>query len=67
MLNVDAHDMLKGKVVLFFEILDFSLDLISSESDMLNHDNLLPLCWGYLRVNGEASLHLNTIKIQLYD
>lgn len=65
-INEKIKYLLKDSVLIMFEILDFSTDLILKDSPLLNADKLYPVAWGYLRPLGAASVHLDKVKVQLY-
>lgn len=65
-IDCKVEDFLRPNVVILFEILDYSPALILDNSKQLNADNMLPVCWGFLRPIGQARQHLADSKIQLY-
>jgi len=65
-INEKVRNLLKQNVIIIFEILDFNTDLVVQDSNLLNSDKMYPVAWAYLRPLGSASVHLDKVKLQLY-
>ena len=61
-----VSDIIKPSTVILFELLDYGHELIINSKNKLNKSNLLPIAWGFIRILGEANIHLRKHKIQLY-
>jgi len=65
-INEKVSHLLKPNVILLFEILEFNPLLVVQDSSLLTNDKLYPVAWAYLRPVGAASIHLDKVKLQLY-
>jgi hypothetical protein len=59
--------MLTPNVVILFEILDFSPNLLIEKDSNLTKDGFYRIAWAFLRPIGSAKVHLDSLsKLQLY-
>lgn len=65
-INERVQELMKPKVMILFEILEFNTQLVLQNSSQLNSDKLYPVAWAYLRPLGAASIHMDKVKLQLY-
>lgn len=66
-INECAEHLLKQNVLIMFEILEFNPLLVIENSPELTPDKLYRVAWAYLRPLGTASIHLDRVKLQLYE
>ena len=65
-INESIDYLFQKNVIFMFEILDFVPNLIVNNSSQLRPDNLYPVAWAYLRPLGQAQVHTDKVKLQLY-
>ena len=65
-INELAKEIYNPRVVIMFEILDFSTKLLIEGSKLLTPENFYPVAWAYLRPLGTANIHVGSRKLQLY-
>lgn len=62
-INEKVKNILKPNVIILFEILDFTPELVVKKSNLLTSDNFYPVAWAYMRPMGSASVHLEKVKL----
>jgi jouberin len=62
-INESADYLLNSDNIMFFELMDFSLDY--EENPIEN--SIIPMAWGYLKMVGFSRTYLGKYKIQLYN
>jgi len=65
-INETVSNIYKSNVLILFEILEFNPALVAENSSLLTPERLYPIAWAYLRPLGSASIHLDSLKLQLY-
>ena len=65
-INEHVSNIYKSNVLILFEILEFNPALVAENSSLLNQERLYPIAWAYLRPLGSASIHTDSVKLQLY-
>lgn len=62
-INEQASNIYKPNVAILFELLEFNPLLIADESPLLNSERLYPVAWAFLRPLGQASFHMDRVKL----
>ena len=64
LINEDAENIWDPNNVMFFELLDFNIDL--NVNDDYHEDGISRIAWGYLKLVGFSETYTGEHKIQLY-
>jgi len=62
-INESADYLLNSNNIMFFELMDFSLDYDENPIE----PGIIPMAWGYLKMVGFSRTYLGKYKIQLYN
>ena len=62
-INESADYLLNSNNIMFFELMDFSLDYDENPLE----PGIIPMAWGYLKMVGFSRTYLGKYKIQLYN